>query len=154
MAHLEISSITQDMVDLTTKEGVLRIAEDKVLVENPNYPFSLVFYLYTVKPFNEENFIKKMKEQWDLSQRERIETITQNLFVVRFRNQPNFERVRSQGSWLFQNNLTLFVEWDLRQSMQRLDFHLVELWVQFHILPLRFHTEEIAKDFAAILGNS
>lgn len=37
------------------------------------------------------------QEQWDLSQRERIETIAQNLCVVRFRNQPDLEKVRSQG---------------------------------------------------------
>lgn len=37
MVYPEISTITQDMAGLTTKEGVLQMAEDKVPEENPNF---------------------------------------------------------------------------------------------------------------------
>lgn len=69
-----LNELTKDIVNLNTWEGVLRIVEKQVPRENPELLHSLIFYLYSTKPFIEQVFVKALKEAWKIDKGVRVET--------------------------------------------------------------------------------
>lgn len=143
-----VDFLVQEMADLSTLEGRVRVFGDMAQANTIDHRKSLVFYLLTKNSFNENIFVHELGVYWNLSHPATIEKIAQNLFLEIFRNEEDYVKVKEEGPWVFHNNLILFADWDLRRSLQQLDFRKVPFWVQFYNLLVCLHMEDVAVQLA------
>lgn len=132
------------------RRRVVKIDEDDIEEINREFSKATACKILANKHVNQEMFMEKMPKIWSLEGKMSIEKSGRNLYICRFRNQRDKNRVTKGGPWSFDSNLLLFEEPEGRISITELEFRYAYFWVHFHKLPRVC----FCRKYAEALGNA
>ncbi|XVF88703.1 hypothetical protein PTKIN_Ptkin19aG0071600 [Pterospermum kingtungense] len=105
----ESLNVAWKLLTLTEEEEIDIVIDDyKELDENEQEKKWLVGKLLTTRPFNKEAMIGTLKVIWKLSREVEIIVLEENLFLFKFQDVKDKERVLNGAPWTFDKQLILF----------------------------------------------
>lgn len=135
---------------LTEEESVLVVTTGLIVDSDPSVQARrMVGKLITKRPFQKGSMMTLFKNVWRLSRPVEISTMDDNLFLFKFANLRDKERVIDVGPWSFDNQMLVVQDYDgdLRPSDYKFERALV--WTKVYGLPMNL----LNMDVAGKIGN-
>ncbi|KAE8804042.1 hypothetical protein D1007_20004 [Hordeum vulgare] len=123
-----------ELLDLHEEEFDDVIVEEEApdLVEE--IPWLALARVQTLKKFSQAAFFKDMRAAWNTAKPVRFRPIGANLFVIQAQCLGDWDRIMSQGPWLFRNMAVIFAPYDdYSEATDVLMVHM-PIWIQIHKL--------------------
>ncbi|TXG71426.1 hypothetical protein EZV62_000005 [Acer yangbiense] len=154
MAESEISKLYENL-SLADEDGAIcerpeadqREGEVEVEVD-----LCLIGKILSGKKVNREAFIHLIEQLWSPFGRVKIESVEFNIFMFKFINQEERNRIWQRGPWYFEKSLIVLEKPEGRGSISQLKFNKVELWIQIHDVPIICMNKRTAKWMAEQIG--
>ncbi|KAI4988383.1 hypothetical protein ZWY2020_030013 [Hordeum vulgare] len=89
----------------------------------------------TYKNFSQAAFFKDMRAAWNTAKPVRFRPIGANLFVIQAHCLGDWDRIMSQGPWLFRNMAVIFAPYDGYSEATDVPMVHMPIWLQSHKLP-------------------
>lgn len=132
------------------RRRIVRIEEDDIRDINRDFTNMTACKILSNKTINQEMFMDKIPRIWGLEGRVTIEKEGRNLYLCKFGNQRDKNRVTKGGPWSFDSNLLVFDEPKGNTCLSSLSFRYTFFWIHFHGLPRVCY----CRKYAEALGNS
>lgn len=112
----------------------------------------LVGKLLTLKPFGKFALMGTMKLLWKLSRGVETQALEDNLFLFKFKDVRDKERVKEGCPWAFDNHLLMLQDFigELRPEEYR--WTHTQLWGRVHELPLEMRTKAMGEKIRHRIG--
>lgn len=82
-----------------------------------------------------------------------MEEVDGDKFVFSFPSRESRQKVLDQGPWNIKGFPLVLKSWSVGETVEEVDFSLVDVWVQLHGLPLGHSTKAIATWVAGRIGD-
>ena len=129
MGDLDISKLYEKL-SITDVDGeIFEMAGEDQVEGGAVVELSLVGKIISGKRVNREAFINLIEKLWSQFGRVEIESVGMNIFLFRFDNQEDRNRIWKRGPWYFDNNIIVLVKPEGMGDISSLQFHKVELWI-------------------------
>lgn len=106
-------------------------------------------FVWLVVVVNRESFRLTMQNLWRLQSKEEFGGVGNNLFVVKFQDALDLQRVQDGRHWTFNRNLIYLTNYDRSLTSQQINFRKEPMWVQLHNILLclmnRSYDEKLGK---------
>ena len=114
---------------------------------------SLIGKFLTCHPFNKRAAISTLKRAWGLEEAVQIVEVGTNLFQLKFQFEFEMNCVLKGGSWTFDNQVLMLLQWKVRMIADNVKFDLLSLWVQIWGAPFDLVSPKIAEAMGSRLGS-
>ncbi|XBH75805.1 hypothetical protein VPH35_102540 [Triticum aestivum] len=99
--------------------------------------------VHTTKNFSQSAFFKDMRTAWNTTQPVRFRPIGSHLFVVQASCLGDWDRIMSDGPWLFRNMAVLLEPYDGFTDADEVPMVHMPIWLQIHKLPDGYCREDL-----------
>ncbi|KAE8809618.1 hypothetical protein D1007_13784 [Hordeum vulgare] len=124
-----------EKLDLHEEEFDDVIVEEEAPDLADEIPWLALDRVQTYKNFSQVAFFKDMRAAWNTTKLVRFRPIGANLFVIQAQCLGDWDRIMSQGPWLFRNMAVIFATYDgYSEATDVLMVHM-PIWLQIHKLP-------------------
>ena len=129
MGDSDISKLYEKL-SITDVDGeIFEMAEEDQVEGGAVVELCLVGKIISGKQENTEAFINLIEKLWSPFGRVEIESVGVNIFLFRFDNQEDWNRIWKRGPWYFDNSIIVLVKPEGMGDISSLQFHKVELWI-------------------------
>ncbi|XVF80457.1 hypothetical protein PTKIN_Ptkin15bG0075100 [Pterospermum kingtungense] len=133
----ESLNATWKLLTLIEEEEIDIVIDNyKELDENEQEKKWLVGKLLTTRPFNKEAMIGTLKVTWKLSREAKIIVLEVNLFLFKFQDMKDKERVLNGAPWTFDKQLILFQAYKGELRLEEYVFQSTTFRIRVYELPL------------------
>ncbi|KAE8795552.1 hypothetical protein D1007_29439 [Hordeum vulgare] len=124
-----------EKLDLHEEEFDDVIVEEEAPDLADEIPWLALARVQTYKNFSQATFFKDMRAAWNTAKPVRFRPISANLFVIQAQCFGDWDRIMSQGPWIFRNMAVIFAPYDgYSEATDVLMVHM-PIWLQVHKLP-------------------
>ncbi|KAE8803399.1 hypothetical protein D1007_20754 [Hordeum vulgare] len=130
----------EDLGDFFEKLDLHEDEFDDVVVEEEapdlvdEIPWLALARVQTSKNFSQAAFFKDMRVAWNTAKPVRFRPIGANLFVIQAHCLGDWDRIMSQGPWLFRNMAVVFTPYDGYSEATEVPMVHMPIWLQIHKL--------------------
>ncbi|KAI5002913.1 hypothetical protein ZWY2020_027563 [Hordeum vulgare] len=98
-------------------------------------PWLALARVQTFQNFSQAAFFKDMRAAWNTAKPVRFRPIGANLFVIQAQCLGDWDRIMSQGPWLFHNMAVIFAPYDGYSEATNVLMVHMPIWLEIHKLP-------------------
>ncbi|KAI4986385.1 hypothetical protein ZWY2020_019015 [Hordeum vulgare] len=124
-----------EKLDLHEEEFDDVIVEEETPDLADEIPWLALARVQTYKNFSQAAFFKDMRAAWNMAKPVRFRPIGANLFVIQAQCLGDWDRIMSQGPWLFRNMAVIFAPYDGYSEARDILMVHMPIWLQIHKLP-------------------
>ncbi|TXG51202.1 hypothetical protein EZV62_023726 [Acer yangbiense] len=152
MSEPEIAQLYANL-SLADEDGEVHdIPSGEIRDEEVAVGLCLVGKILSSKKVNRDAFIHLIEQLWSPFGRVGIELVEVNVFLFKFNNQEERNRIWQRGPWYFDKSLIVLVKPEGMGNISQLCFNSVEMWVQIHDVPIICMNRRLAKWMAEQIG--
>ncbi|KAJ8762818.1 hypothetical protein K2173_022947 [Erythroxylum novogranatense] len=78
--------------------------------------------------------------------------IDNNIYIIQFYHHIDLKKMLAGGPWSFNKCIMLIHQWKEGKNPMDIDFTHIDVWVQFHGLPMGFASETLARNIGNVMG--
>lgn len=143
--HKQLESLSLEEIE---KRRVVEIEEDDIEETNKDFSNSVTCKILFERVINKEVFMDMIPRIWRVEGKVMIKKAGRNIYLCKFRNIRNMNRISKGGPWSFDDALLLFDE--PKGNCNIIAFRYVSFWIHFHNLPRVC----FCRKYAEVLGNA
>ncbi|KAJ1395231.1 hypothetical protein SESBI_33602 [Sesbania bispinosa] len=113
----------------------------------------LVGKILSDKPLNRTAVKDIITKAWGLTGKLTISDLGPNLFMFNFIEAHQAKKAMEEGPWFIMGHLLSLQSWVSTATINEVDYHNVDFWVQLHSLPLEYMSNSNAVKVARLLGD-
>lgn len=113
---------------------------------------SLIGKFLTCRPFNKKAALRTLKRAWGLEEGVQLVEVGLNLFQLKFNTEFEMNSVLKGGSWSFDNQALMLLQWQVGKTVRNVKFDSVSLWVRIWEAPFDLVLPTIAEAVWSRLG--
>ncbi|KAI4995802.1 hypothetical protein ZWY2020_037890 [Hordeum vulgare] len=138
-----------DLGDFFEKMDLHEEEFDDVVVEEEapelieEIPWLALARVQTMKNFSQPAFFKDMRAAWNTAKPVRFRPIGANMFVVQAHCLGDWDRIMSQGPWMFRNMAVVLAPYDGYSEAGEVPMVHMPIWLQIHKLSDGYCREDI-----------
>lgn len=140
---------------LTEKEDLevdIRAAQQESLLPSTDIQLCVVAKIMMAKKVNAEAFKAVMLSIWKVHYSTKIQLAGDNIFFIQFRSMVEKLRVMSEGPWTFDRSLVVLNSPKDFESISKLVFSEISIWIQVHNVPFKCLTRAMAQIVGESIG--
>ncbi|TXG57156.1 hypothetical protein EZV62_018469 [Acer yangbiense] len=152
MAEPEIAQLYENLSIADEDGEVHDIPAGEIREEEVAVGLCLVGKILSSKKVNREAFIHLIEQLWSQFSRVEIESVGVNVFMFKFNNKEERNRIWQRGPWYFDKSLMVLVRLEGMGNISQLRFNSVEMWIQNYDVPIICMNRRLAKWMAEQIG--
>ncbi|EOY19851.1 Zinc finger, CCHC-type-like protein [Theobroma cacao] len=107
--------------------------------------YYLIGSVWEGKKVNKDAMVRTLCNLWKSKGNLTIKEIQENIFLFRFEDKEDYERIREGRPWCFDRNIVVLKEFDeVFMEPEDVDYGKEEFWIHILGLPTRFMEREVA----------
>lgn len=148
---MEVGTPCGDREKQTLDEATIQLDEEKIR-GGVFSQTSLVGKLVTDKELNKGAVKNLLIKAWGHLDGVQVADVGPNKFLFTFNKREEAQEVFNKTPWYVMNRLISLQRWNIRESMEEINFNRVQFWVQLQGLPLEFLTIKNAEKILSQIG--
>ncbi|XBI61682.1 hypothetical protein VPH35_042443 [Triticum aestivum] len=132
-----------EKLDLHEEEFEDVVVEEEAPELMEEIPWLALARVQTMKNFSQAAFFKDTRAAWNTAKPVRFRPIGANLFVVQAQCLGDWDRIMSQGPWMFHNKAVVLAPYDGYSEAEEVPMVFMPIWLQIHKLPDGYCKEDI-----------
>lgn len=134
-------------------EGLaVKFTEEELREAGKNFEKTLAVKLIGDRLYNRAAFKSVIRELWNPGTGLSFTEVEGDVFLVKFRELVDMERVLTKGPWRFMGRAIQVEKWSPGKKVSELFTGKLQIWVQIHNLPVEYRDNRFATRFAAKAG--